>query len=178
MHCCHLPAETFIPSGFHYQISCTGSRIYRSCQAISGRTQRGHPASAAGFPCSWNRCRNKCLSFLMQPDMKNILSCIHPYRNSTRCAVRQVKTAAPGYRKRGAAWTAQPKQPYICKENLFTAAMPAVHGSWCSSTLAVEIHWNRFLLNRKQFHPDGWKLAAQNSLFAFPDWAIPRSMLK
>lgn len=64
------------------------------------------------------------------------------------------------------------------KKIFFTAAMPAIHGSWCSSTLSVEIHWNRFLLNRKQFHPDGWKLAAQNSLFAFPDWAIPRSMLK
>lgn len=43
----------------------------------------------------WNRCRKKRLSFLIHPGTKNILSCIQPYRNSSRCAVRQVKTSAP-----------------------------------------------------------------------------------
>ena len=51
------------------------------------------------------------------------------------------------------------------KKIFFTAAIPAVNGSWCSGTLSVEIHWNRCLLNRKQFPPDGWKLAAQNIFY-------------
>lgn len=44
----HLSHPAFI---IRYQLSCTGGSIYRNCQAISGRTQYGHPASAAGFPC-------------------------------------------------------------------------------------------------------------------------------